>query len=205
MCVFHVLHDQWRLLFTSAYLWYLTVLAVGGMVAAGFYNPLQAPKDFSVLVPLVQVCVSVCLSVCLSVCSFSCFTFPSNSLVPTYINISSGPYPLLFSPSSRSLSFFPLPPLPPKFLSQSLRLPRLLRLFSAVKKFFLKILGDGTRLFVVILMTLVFLVWFAVINMQLFGYLRPEPDCENFDNQFRGLTNVRTSLIPRPVPGFEIS
>ena len=40
-----------------------------------------------------------------------------------------------------------------------------------MKKFFLKILGDGTRLFVVILITLVFLVWFAVINMQLFGYL----------------------------------
>ena len=222
VCVFHVLHDQWRLLFTSAYLWYLTVLAVGGMVAAGFYNPLQAPKDFSVLVPLVQVCV--CLSVCLLLFLFCSL---SSSLLSSSHRYFPGPY-LLFSPSrlplilysfsstlpppftfSRSSSPFPLPfflpPPPPNFLSQSLRLPRLLRLFSAVKKFFLKILGDGTRLFVVILMTLVFLVWFAVINMQLFGYLRPEPECENFDNQFSGLTNVSISLIPRPVPGFEIS
>ena len=204
MCVFHILHDQWRLLFTSAYLWYLTVLAVGGMVAAGFYNPLQAPKDFSVLVPLVQVCV------CLSVCLFAPFLVLPFLRIPSSLLTSIFPLALtLFSFLLLvSLLFFilflPFPP-PPKFLSQSLRLPRLLRLFSAVKKFFLKILGDGTRLFVVILMTLVFLVWFAVINMQLFGYLRPEPDCENFDNQFRGLTNVRTSLIPRPVPGFEIS
>ena len=43
---------------------------------------------------------------------------------------------------------------------------------------------------VVILMTLVFLVWFAVISMQLFGYLTPEDEaCRTveggqFDNFF---------------------
>ena len=156
-------------------------------------------------------------------CLCACLSFISSSLTPPSLTppsltpaslLSLIFLPLLFSPS-RLLPFFPyfsffllLPPFP-IFLSQSLRLPRLLRLFPAVKKFFLKILGDGTRLFVVILMTLVFLVWFAVINMQLFGYLRPEPECRNFDNQFRGLTNVRTIAsfpgqsqgIPRPIPG----
>jgi len=59
-----------------------------------------------------------------------------------------------------------------------------------VKKFFLKILGDGTRLLVVILMTLVFLVWFAVINMQLFGYLQPVIECSRVGNHFSGLFDV---------------
>ena len=200
MCIFHVLHDQWRPLLTSAYLWYLLILAVGGMVAAGFYDPLQAHNGIKVLVPLVQVCV------CHLFFPHPCFPhpcFPTLSLIFSPL--------LLFSPSHLLLPFFPpfsspFPPSPlppsPIFLLQSLRLPRLLRLFPAVKKFFLKILGDGTRLFVVILMTLIFLVWFAVINMQLFGYLRPELGCRNFDNQFSGLTSVRTSLIPRAFPDF---
>ena len=104
VCIFHVLHDQWRPLLTSAYLWYLLILAVGGMVAAGFYDPLQAHNGIKVLVPLVQVCV--CLSVIFPHPSFPhpCF--------PPLINISSASLLSFSSSSILSIFFFFPPPSP---------------------------------------------------------------------------------------------
>ena len=48
-------------------------------------------------------------------------------------------------------------------------------------------MGDGTKLLVIILLTGIFLMFFAVINMQLFGYIVPDPECKkfgHFDNFF---------------------
>jgi hypothetical protein len=47
--------------------------------------------------------------------------------------------------------------------------------------FVFKILGGGLKLLVVFLIVAVFLVWFAVVSMQIFGYLDSEPECERFD------------------------
>jgi len=55
VCVLHLFNDQWRPLLTSAYFWYLTVLAVGGIVAVAFYDPLKPSTGFLVLIPLLQV------------------------------------------------------------------------------------------------------------------------------------------------------
>ena len=60
---------------------------------------------------------------------------------------------------------------------QALRLPRALRLFDAIKRFMFKTIGDGSRLLVVLVLTLVFLMWFSVVSMQFFGYLEPKPEC----------------------------
>ena len=65
---------------------------------------------------------------------------------------------------------------------QAARLPRLLRAHHTIKKFFFKIVGDGTKLLVIILLTGIFLVFFAVINMQLFGYIVPSKECKAFGN-----------------------
>lgn len=44
---------------------------------------------------------------------------------------------------------------------------------------------------VVFLIVAVFLVWFAAISMQIFGYLNPEPGCERFgSDQFGNFFNV---------------
>lgn len=59
-----------------------------------------------------------------------------------------------------------------------LRLPRALNLSSHMRKFFLSIIGDGIRLLIVILIVLVFLIWFAIISMLVFGYLKAEPECK---------------------------
>ena len=64
---------------------------------------------------------------------------------------------------------------------QALRLPRAIRLFPPLKRFVFKILGGGLKLLVVFLIVAVFLVWFAVVSMQIFGYLDSEPDCDRFD------------------------
>lgn len=37
------------------------------------------------------------------------------------------------------------------------------------------------KLLVVFLIVAVFLVWFAVVSMQIFGYLDSEPECNRFD------------------------
>ena len=65
---------------------------------------------------------------------------------------------------------------------QAARLPRLLRAHHTIKKFFFKIVGDGTKLLVIILLTGIFLVVFAVINIQLFGYIAPSQECKAFGN-----------------------
>lgn len=70
---------------------------------------------------------------------------------------------------------------------QALRLPRAIRLFPPLKRFVFKILGGGLKLLVVFLIVAVFLVWFAVVSMQIFGYLDSEPGCDRFDiNEFFG-------------------
>lgn len=76
------------------------------------------------------------------------------------------------------LTLFPCLP----FTHQALRLPRALRLVPQMKRFFSRIIGDGFRLLIVVLIVLVFLGWFAVISMQLFGYVEPRPGCENLDS-----------------------
>ena len=72
---------------------------------------------------------------------------------------------------------------------QAARLPRLLRTHHTINNFFFKIVGDGTKLLVIILLTGIFLMFFAVINMQLFGYIEPSNECKaigdgHFDNFF---------------------
>ena len=55
VCVLHLFNDQWRPLLTSVYFWYLTVLAVGGIVSVAFYDPLRPSTGFKVVIPLLQV------------------------------------------------------------------------------------------------------------------------------------------------------
>ena len=92
-------------------------------------------------------------------------------------------------------------------LLQALRLFRILRLNISMKKFLFKVLGGGTRLAVVILMTLVFLIWFSVISMQFFGFLNPMEGCErvsdgHFDNflQVHQLIHLSSCLLPPSLP-----
>lgn len=90
----------------------------------------------------------------------------------------------------RKILFVTFPPI--LFLSQAARLPRLLRAFKTIKRFFFKIIGDGTKLLVIILLTGVFLMSFAVINVQLFGYLQPSNMCKEIANDyFRNFFLVR--------------
>ena len=61
-----------------------------------------------------------------------------------------------------------------------------------MKKFFFKVLGGGTRLAVVMVMTLVFFIWFSIISMQLFGFLDPEALCSNVSGgHFGNFLSVR--------------
>ena len=77
------------------------------------------------------------------------------------------------------------------FIQQALRLPRAIRLVPPLKRFFLKILGGGLKLLVVFLIVAVFLVWFAVVSMQIFGYLDTEEVCDRFGiDQFGNFFNV---------------
>lgn len=47
------------------------------------------------------------------------------------------------------------------------------------------------RLLIVVLLVLVFLVWFAVVSMQIFGYLEPEEGCERLgSDMFRDFLHV---------------
>ena len=83
---------------------------------------------------------------------------------------------------------------------QAARLPRLIRAHKNIRNFFFKIVGDGTKLLAIITLTGIFLMFFAVINMQLFGYIDPNPQCKNFgnghfDNFFLVYTHIRTILI----------
>lgn len=67
-----------------------------------------------------------------------------------------------------------------------------------MKKFVSKILGDGAQLIIVVLIVIVFLVWFAVVNMQLFGYIEPEERCERLgSDSFRDFFHV--SLLIKPL------
>lgn len=81
----------------------------------------------------------------------------------------------------------------PFTVHQALRLPRAIRLFPPLKRFVFKILGGGLKLLVVFLFVIVFLVWFAVVSMQIFGYLDTEPECERFgtDDSFGNFFYVR--------------
>ena len=47
------------------------------------------------------------------------------------------------------------------------------------------------RLLIVVLLVLVFLVWFAVVSMQIFGYLKPVEGCERLGSEmFRDFLHV---------------
>ena len=74
---------------------------------------------------------------------------------------------------------------------QALRLPRAIRLVPPLKRFCLKIFGSGLKLLVVFLIVAVFLIWFAIVSMQLFGYLDTEDECSRFGNdQFGNIFKV---------------
>ena len=74
---------------------------------------------------------------------------------------------------------------------QALRLPRAVQIVPSLKRFFFKILGGGLKLFVVFLIVVIFLVWFAVVSMQIFGYLDTEEACERFgSDQFGDFFSV---------------
>lgn len=54
---------------------------------------------------------------------------------------------------------------------------------------------------VVFLIVAVFLVWFAVISMQIFGYLNAEPACDRFGvDQFGNFFNVMASSASSSKP-----
>ena len=59
-----------------------------------------------------------------------------------------------------------------------------------LKRFLFKILGDGTQLFLVILMTLIFLIWISVITMQFFGYIESSPECDQIPGKFSSILKV---------------
>ena len=46
LMLFHLLHRQYRLFFTSRYYWVLFVLALGGAGNSAFYNPLKPSNGF---------------------------------------------------------------------------------------------------------------------------------------------------------------
>ena len=131
------------------------------------------------------ICVHVCMRVyvCVCMCMCSCLLVSLSLSSPLSLH----PPP---PPPTRSPCPPPLPPLPlPPSLPQSARLVRLIRLSKTFKRFFFKIIGDGTKLLVIILITGGFLVVFAMINIQLFGYLEPKEECNSigkghFDNFF---------------------
>ena len=76
-------------------------------------------------------------------------------------------------------------------IKQALRLPRAIRLVPPLKRFCLKIFGSGLKLFVVFLIVAVFLLWFAIISMQIFGYLSTEEECSRFgSDQFGNIFKV---------------
>ena len=62
-------------------------------------------------------------------------------------------------------------------LTQALRLPRLIRSFKPLREFFSKITGNK-RIVVLLIITLVVILWLAVVNMQIFGYLEPASGCQ---------------------------
>ena len=72
----------------------------------------------------------------------------------------------------------------------------MLRLVPSVKRFFLKIIGNGVKLLVVILIVLVFMGWFAIVSMQFFGYLEPAEGCGRFgSDQFRDVFHVSLQFM----------
>lgn len=156
LVIFHLVNtNQHSLLLRNPYYWYLTVLAIGGLVGAIPVSQLYDPRVANYGFAIFQVCgVSLHVHTKQDVCCGDCFRVADLCFVS--------------------------PPI------QAARLPRLLRSFKTIKRFFFKIVGDGTRLFVIILLTGIFLMIFAVINVQLFGYLEPSSQCKNnhFDNFF---------------------
>ena len=77
------------------------------------------------------------------------------------------------------------------FDMQALRLPRAVQLIPPLKRFCFKLLGGGLKFFVVFLIVSIFLVWFAVVSMQIFGYLDTEEACERFgSDQFGDFFSV---------------
>lgn len=65
-----------------------------------------------------------------------------------------------------------------------------------MRRFFSTIIGDGVRLLIVVLLVLVFLVWFAVVSMQLFGYVQPQEGCERLGtDMFRDFPHVSSSQL----------
>lgn len=66
-----------------------------------------------------------------------------------------------------------------------------MRLVLVLRRFVSSIIGDGVRLLIVVLLVLVFLVWFAVVSMQIFGYLEPAEGCERLGSaMFRDFLHV---------------
>lgn len=91
-------------------------------------------------------------------------------------------------------------------LYQAIRLPRAIRLFPPLKRFVFKILGGGLKLLVVFLIVAVFLVWFAVVSMLVFGYLEPQPECERFgvDESFGNFFRVSCFIYIHNLHAFSI-
>ena len=65
-------------------------------------------------------------------------------------------------------------------------MPRLLRVVKPLREFFLKIMGN-ISIPLLSIITVVAILWLAVVNMQFFGYLHIPQDCQrvgggHFDN-----------------------
>ena len=94
---------------------------------------------------------------------------------------------------------------------QALRLPRAVQLIPPLKKFCLKLFGGGLKFFVVFLIVSIFLVWFAVVSMQIFGYLDTEESCERFGSDQFGdffsvsLYTTQEHIVLHSLTGFEVN
>ena len=195
--------SQCRLFYTNSYYWYLTIVAVCSMIASipvkQLYNPHMVSNGLAFFQVSFNVLrcgwrgrtvVSTPLSLDCIELLYACHQkLPCGSDFPRFPFLSLSRS--IFLEDSYLFLYVYL-----KFLftvHQALRLPRAIRLFPPLKRFVFKILGGGLKLLVVFLIVAVFLVWFAVVSMQIFGYLDSEPGCDRFniDESFGNFFYVR--------------
>ena len=191
---------QLLIFFKNYYFWYLIIIALLSLVGAIPGIAINDPRNPGRVLALFQVtslstvcvcaraCVRACVCVCVCVHACACVCV---HICTQYVHICL---------CECQLSLPTLHP-HPTYLPQALRLPRVLRLVPQMKRFFATIIGDGVRLLVIVLIVLVFLVWFAVISMHIFGYMEPEPQCERLGpDSFRDFLHVSLSSSVCSVP-----
>lgn len=90
-------------------------------------------------------------------------------------------------------------------IQQGARLLRVLRL-PILKEFFYRVIGNGSRFLMVIFTVLLFLCCFAILSVQVFGYLPTEPECEDTgESQFVNFIEVSLFLPSHISPPLSFS